>query len=1085
MTHVLEINVPSAIPSPLRRWATSVQHQLPYPAQIAFRTTSAFQDSPVFVRARKPTNPFEAGYESGSSPITCQLAPVWDLKTRVNVSEVFLAGMSRAVRYAQGDELDIGDGTYRIIDNRAEAIAWLKVRRGTHLIALDIEGDGDPSHVHPSRHDILCLGLYDGFETVILPEALFDGVLWPELADALEECKTAAHNGKFDAAVLGFRLRGRNRPIRITHDTMMAHYALWPAGGEDGEHEGAATVSRAYHGLKILGDLYLNCGNWSLSNDQYKNMRDVYLHELYRYNSWDVQRTYRLVQIFRNQFRHHPEQLKAYWNILMPASHHLCWMEGRGVVVDVPYVKSELLPQMTSQVLELTRNLIQQVDKILPDQKWPMVAKPKRLPGEEVKDARRFNPGSADQVRTVLEAQGVVLPPDRKSKTKKGSTSKRNLGLLLKNKRKGDPFLTELLERRRVEKLLGTYVTPLATRPHTDHPFEGTRIFPSFHMHKTLTGRLAASGPNIQNQPKYDPLRRAYVARGPGRCVMQSDYGQAELRVMAVHGHDHFLRTFFTRAHNYNKGRPKNEWMDLFDTLLPTIFPDVDFEENPHMKKEKRRQLKACVPLDTEILTKRGWLKHDEVREGDETPAFDGLGRTVWSKISHVHHMGKKQVQNFGHSRWNFRVTDDHRWLTGKWKGSQGGFTDHRMTETRHIGRDNAVYVTGTLDDAPSQFLTDDEVRIISWVQSVGNLKISEPGTSPSQGKDSARRCVVMQIMQAKPECVKEIDSLMRGVPHSVAERPGVNHPMAYTWRISSPWARDLLTRAGLMDGGMEDFILRLPPHQRRIWLDTFWKTEGHCNGKQKTITQKSGEKADAFILCASLCGYHPRVSDHSTTGVLRIHLSAKDYIGTATAEMTPATFEDVWCVTTEHGTWTARQGRNVAVTGNCVYGLSFGRGAKDISEDIECHPRYAQKIIDDYLASVPGVTAWRQDILHHVNHNVPLVSRLGRYLLHEPLDDKNRADIERRALSFIPQSSASDCCLLAAIELGKYIQDNELDWEMSALIHDAIVMDIPEDDKEHAKKVTENLMETSAFKVFPEVPFSVDTTFGQSWAEL
>lgn len=762
MTHVLEISVPSVIPSHVRRWVRSVQRLLPYQMKVNFRTTSASQGSPVLLKIKSPIRNTGTRSSTGNLPTTFQLPPVWDLKQRPNAEEILLAVFNRALRIATGEPLNPGDGTYRIIPTRAEAIEWINQRQGTHTLAIDIEGDGDPETVHPSRHEILCLGICDGFETVILPEELFDGVLWPELADALEACTTVAHNGKFDAGVLGFRLRGRNQPLVITHDTMLAHYALWPAGGEDGEHADAVTVSRAYHGLKLLGDLYLDCGNWSLGREKYENMRTVDLDELYRYNAWDVQRTYILLQIFRDQFAHRPKQLRAYWDILMPASTHLCWMEGGGVCVDVPYVKADLVPQMTQEVLDLTKTLINHAEEILPGHTWPLVAKPKRMPDEDVKAARRFNPGSADQVRVILESQGVVLPVDRKAKTTKGSTSKRTLQSLLRRTRKNDPFLTDLLERRRLEKLLGTYVGPLSERPHTEHPFEGLRIFPKFHLHKTLTGRLASSGPNIQNQPKWKPLRRAYIPRGPGRVVCQSDYGQAELRVMACLGKDEFLLRFFKKSHEYNKSIPPGEKrMDLFDTLMPLIFPEIDFEKNPEMMSEKRRQLKAVV------------------------------------------------------------------------------------------------------------------------------------------------------------------------------------------------------------------------------------------------------------------------------------------------------------------------------------YGLSFGRGARDIAEDINCTPQYAQRIIDQYLATVPGVTSWRQEVMEHVQYDMPLVSRTGRYLLYETVNDKNRPDIERRALSFLPQSSASDCCLTAAIELGKYIRENALDWEMNALIHDAIILDVPESEAEECLKVTEDFMVSAAAHFFPEVPFSVDGGYGNSWEEI
>jgi DNA polymerase I-like protein with 3'-5' exonuclease and polymerase domains len=690
------------------------------------------------------------GCRSGRCSTTFQLPPLWDLRARANTREVIYANLARAVRHAEGAELVNLNGAYRILSTRAEAEAWIQVRLETHILAIDIEGDGDPSTVHASRHEIICLGIHDGTETVILPEHLFLEGLWPELADLLEAAVTVAHNGKFDAAVLGWTLRGENNPIEIDHDTMLAHYALWPAGGDDDEHADSASTSFAYHGLKLLGDLYFGWGNWALTRTQYENMRSVGLHEMYAYNAKDVQRTHLLLQLFRDQFRIRAEQMHAYINVLMPASNHLTWQEDTGVCVDVPYVKAELVPVMTQEVEEATRGLIYQANQLLPGHPWPLVAPAKRLPGETSKEARRFNPGSADQIRVILESQGVELPIDRKSKSKKGSTSKRTLELLMRGDRKGDPFLTQVLDRRRVEKILGTYAIPLATRSHDKHPYDGLRVFPGLHLHKTLTGRLASSDPNIQNQPKLAIIRRAYIPSRPGRVVFQTDFSQAELRVMAVLGKDRFLTKIF-----------KDPSLDVFDGMMPGIFTDIDFEKNPEKYAELRRPLKACI------------------------------------------------------------------------------------------------------------------------------------------------------------------------------------------------------------------------------------------------------------------------------------------------------------------------------------YGLAFARGAKDIAEDLNMEVEHTQAIIDGFLSSALGVTRWRQDVIDRIQYDIPLVSRLGRYFLHPPINDQNRDDINRSALSFLPQSSASDCCLLAAVELGKHIRKNKLDWDMSALIHDAIIMDVPQDQVEEAMQLTGEFMVASAAKWFPEVPFAVDSTWGWSWADF
>lgn len=750
MQHLV-ISAPSVMPSQVRSWVSSVLPTLPFPTKVTFRTILRSPGSPLFVRPTPSETSTCTGCRSGRCATVFQLPPVWELTARANTLEVIYAVLSRAVRHAAGADIPLPTGEYRVLNTREEAISWLTARKDSRIIALDIEGDADPSTVHPSLHNVLCLGLHDGFETVILPEHLF-GPLWEELADLIEQCTTVAHNGKFDSTVLGWVLRHRNAPLKLTHDTMLGHYALWPAGADDDEHadSGATATSFAYHGLKLLGSLYNGCPSWALTKAQYEDMRSVPLDELYLYNAKDVQHTYLLMQQERDQFLRNPRQLHAYMNVLMPADHHLAWQEGTGVCVDVPYVESELIPGMTEDVEQHTRSLIKQADKILPGHPWPLVAPAKRLPGEGPKEARRFNPGSADQVRVILESQGVELPVDRTSKTGKGSTSKRTLELLMRFDRPGDPFLTELLERRAVEKLLGTYAKPLATRSHTRHPFTGLRLFPGFHLHKTLTGRLASSGPNIQNQPKSAAIRRSYIPSGPGRVVFQVDYSQAELRVMAVLGKDRFLSSIF-----------RNPELDVFDGMMPGIFADVDFEKNPEKYGELRRPLKACI------------------------------------------------------------------------------------------------------------------------------------------------------------------------------------------------------------------------------------------------------------------------------------------------------------------------------------YGLAFARGARDIAEDLGMDTEYAQGIIDGFLANATGVTAWRQDVLRHIEYGQPLVSRLGRYFLHPPRSEKNRDDINRSALSFLPQSSASDCCLLAAVELGKHIRDNGLDWDMSALIHDAIIVDVPQEQVREAIAVTSELMVASAAKWFPEIPFAVDGTWGWSWADL
>ena len=71
-----------------------------------------------------------------------------------------------------------------------------------------------------------------------------------------------------------------------------------------------------------------------------------------------------------------------------------------------------------------------------------------------------------------------------------------------------------------------------------------------------------------------------------------------------------------------------------------------------------------CVPVDYQILTRRGWLKHDQVRPGDETGYNPATGRSEWTTITAVHHYGMAATVRYGNPYWGAECTPDHRWPT-------------------------------------------------------------------------------------------------------------------------------------------------------------------------------------------------------------------------------------------------------------------------------------------------------------------------------------------------------------------------------------------------------------------------------------
>jgi DNA polymerase-1 len=102
-----------------------------------------------------------------------------------------------------------------------------------------------------------------------------------------------------------------------------------------------------------------------------------------------------------------------------------------------------------------------------------------------------------------------------------------------------------LLEWRQLMKLKGTYVDAL---PRLVHPETG-RVHTSYNQAIATTGRLSSSEPNLQNIPirtaEGREIRRAFVARGDDWVLLDADYSQIELRILAHLSQDAALMQAF------------------------------------------------------------------------------------------------------------------------------------------------------------------------------------------------------------------------------------------------------------------------------------------------------------------------------------------------------------------------------------------------------------------------------------------------------------------------------------------------------------------------------------------------------------
>lgn len=138
---------------------------------------------------------------------------------------------------------------------------------------------------------------------------------------------------------------------------------------------------------------------------------------------------------------------------------------------------------------------------------------------------RSFNIASPKQLGDVLFGE-MQLPHGKR--TKSGYSTSADI---LEELRGTYPIVEHVLDWRQYAKLKSTYVDGLLKKVGPDG-----RIHSLFRQTETRTGRISSTEPNLQNIPVRTPLgrnMRKFFVASPGCVLLDADYSQIELRILA------------------------------------------------------------------------------------------------------------------------------------------------------------------------------------------------------------------------------------------------------------------------------------------------------------------------------------------------------------------------------------------------------------------------------------------------------------------------------------------------------------------------------------------------------------------------
>jgi uracil-DNA glycosylase family 4 len=500
-----------------------------------------------------PAKPATAGL--ADSPVK-RVIPTWHPAYCLRNADAFPSLVSDIGKLKDSGRDAWSPPTWRVFDDPASAIAVLGEltdRASDLVVDIEVGIEKDFDFGHPNEYGLLAVGLgYARGKVVVLGEvALRDREVLARLKQCLAASRIIAHNGKFDLGGLYPHIGGQ----RLWFDTMLASYCMDERPGN--------------HGLKVLAVERLGAPQYDLEIKQFIPSKGNYANIpraiLYKYNAYDVACTWDLYELFREQLERN--DLRRVHDFMVEASNELMYLELNGINIDRAYM-NQLRDIFIGRLEPLEEELARIVNLPVTTED-PSLAE--LAPELSSAPQKAFNPRSPKQVKAYLESQNV-----RVDKTDK-DTLERLQELLLKQTTFEHPvvrFVETLLLHRRQQKLFSTYVEGIRKRLY------GGRVFTTYMLHGTTSGRLASRNPNLQNIVRDNDIRRQFSVSKPDNIFIQADFKQAEGRVIATLAQDEYLRSIFN-----------DPTTDIFDTLTKELYGATPVSKAE--QKEQRIRTKA------------------------------------------------------------------------------------------------------------------------------------------------------------------------------------------------------------------------------------------------------------------------------------------------------------------------------------------------------------------------------------------------------------------------------------------------------------------------------------------------------------
>jgi DNA polymerase-1 len=345
--------------------------------------------------------------------------------------------------------------------------------------------------------------------------------------------------------------------------------------------------------------------------------------QLCKYGCLDADLTLRLSLFFESYLMKSKSLYAVYRNILMPATRVLIDAEFEGIDFDTDF-NQELFPKY-EKLIEETKNeimdmrIVKRFQRRLVKGRINAYLEELEAKSEEAKlegKTRVFdntqrkisqikagtyttikekemvvgiNLASTDQLRELLYSKkGFKFFTDKTTEKGEFSTSEETLLSIKEQDKHG--IIEKIISLREYQHIYSTFIVGYKNMVQDDKKLHGT-----FLITGTVTGRLSSRNPNMQQVPKKEvnPDIKKQFKSPKGKVFMFSDFGQAELRIMAHLSGDETLLNAFKKGFDPNLSVACKKYNEDYEKALK-IYED---ETNPLYTEWKKRRKNAKLTV--------------------------------------------------------------------------------------------------------------------------------------------------------------------------------------------------------------------------------------------------------------------------------------------------------------------------------------------------------------------------------------------------------------------------------------------------------------------------------------------------------